>query len=295
MNRAYLDALDTVRLPGGVSARGVGRRRLTRGPTARRVSGAGRPARHQADSFPPRVEREGTSTLWRRTTWQRYCRTLHPRRWFTGLWLNPDFREAVGLAHDRALRRADHVPRAAAHRGAGAERLALRGRRAHRARGPALPALRPLRGRPRRPHAQAAGDHRRATWGAGSRCSRSRSARGSACSAWRCSTWWASSSGLLTVIGWPAYQVFMTERVGRENLVEANAKIGVCRLGGAARRPRHRGRADPVAHGADRDPGRRVLVLPLGVDAARHPADGDRRAEGGARARCATRSARASP
>lgn len=29
------------------------------------------------------------------------------------------------------------------------------------------------------------------------------------------------------VIGWPAYQVFMTERVGRENLVEANAKIGV--------------------------------------------------------------------
>ncbi|HUP30521.1 MAG TPA: MFS transporter [Usitatibacter sp.] len=33
--------------------------------------------------------------------------------------------------------------------------------------------------------------------------------------------------GMLTVIGWPAYQVFMTERVGRENLVEANAKIGV--------------------------------------------------------------------
>jgi MFS family permease len=33
--------------------------------------------------------------------------------------------------------------------------------------------------------------------------------------------------GLLTVVGWPAYQVFMTERVGRENLVEANAKIGV--------------------------------------------------------------------
>jgi MFS family permease len=33
--------------------------------------------------------------------------------------------------------------------------------------------------------------------------------------------------GLLSVIGWPAYQVFMTERVGRENLVEANAKIGV--------------------------------------------------------------------
>jgi MFS family permease len=33
--------------------------------------------------------------------------------------------------------------------------------------------------------------------------------------------------GLFTVIGWPAYQVFMTERVGRENLVEANAKIGI--------------------------------------------------------------------
>ena len=33
--------------------------------------------------------------------------------------------------------------------------------------------------------------------------------------------------GLFTVIGWPAYQVFMTERVGREHLVEANAKIGI--------------------------------------------------------------------
>jgi MFS family permease len=33
--------------------------------------------------------------------------------------------------------------------------------------------------------------------------------------------------GLFTVIGWPAYQVFVTERVGRENLVEANAKIGL--------------------------------------------------------------------
>ena len=33
--------------------------------------------------------------------------------------------------------------------------------------------------------------------------------------------------GTGTVIGWPAYQVFMTERVGRHNLVEANAKIGV--------------------------------------------------------------------
>ena len=33
--------------------------------------------------------------------------------------------------------------------------------------------------------------------------------------------------GAMSVIGWPAYQVFMTERVGRENLVEANAKIGV--------------------------------------------------------------------
>ncbi|TAK51736.1 MAG: MFS transporter [Betaproteobacteria bacterium] len=33
--------------------------------------------------------------------------------------------------------------------------------------------------------------------------------------------------GTGTVIGWPAYQVFMTERVGRDNLVEANAKIGI--------------------------------------------------------------------
>jgi len=29
------------------------------------------------------------------------------------------------------------------------------------------------------------------------------------------------------VLGWPAYQVFMTERVGRGNLVEANAKMAV--------------------------------------------------------------------
>jgi MFS family permease len=34
-------------------------------------------------------------------------------------------------------------------------------------------------------------------------------------------------AGLGGVIGWPAYQVFMTERVGRPNLVEANAKIGI--------------------------------------------------------------------
>ncbi len=33
--------------------------------------------------------------------------------------------------------------------------------------------------------------------------------------------------GTFSVIGWPAYQVFMTERVGRERLVEANAKIGI--------------------------------------------------------------------
>ena len=33
--------------------------------------------------------------------------------------------------------------------------------------------------------------------------------------------------GLGSIIGWPAYQVFMTERVGRQNLVEANSKIGI--------------------------------------------------------------------
>ena len=33
--------------------------------------------------------------------------------------------------------------------------------------------------------------------------------------------------GTGSVIGWPAYQVFMTERVGRERLAEANAKIGI--------------------------------------------------------------------
>jgi MFS family permease len=33
--------------------------------------------------------------------------------------------------------------------------------------------------------------------------------------------------GTGSVLGWPAYQVFMTERVGRERLGEANAKIGI--------------------------------------------------------------------
>ena len=33
--------------------------------------------------------------------------------------------------------------------------------------------------------------------------------------------------GTGSVMGWPAYQVFMTERVGRERLAEANAKIGI--------------------------------------------------------------------
>jgi MFS family permease len=33
--------------------------------------------------------------------------------------------------------------------------------------------------------------------------------------------------GTGSIIGWPAYQVFMTERVGRSNLVVANAKIGI--------------------------------------------------------------------
>ena len=33
--------------------------------------------------------------------------------------------------------------------------------------------------------------------------------------------------GIGGVLGWPAYQVFMTERIGRGNLVEANAKMAV--------------------------------------------------------------------
>src|SRR5437868_2539859 len=33
--------------------------------------------------------------------------------------------------------------------------------------------------------------------------------------------------GTGAVVGWPAYQVFMTERVGRGRLAEANAKIGI--------------------------------------------------------------------
>ena len=49
----------------------------------------------------------------------------------------------------------------------------------------------------------------------------------------------------------------------------------------AAHRAGPRGCADPVAHGAVRDPAGRVLLRVLGVDAARHPAGRDRRAEDG--------------
>jgi len=58
-------------------------------------------------------------------------------------------------------------------------------------------------------------------------CSRCRFARGSTCSPWACSMRSGSWSDSEPFCGWPAYQVFMTERVGRSNLVEANAKIGV--------------------------------------------------------------------
>src|SRR6266571_4476779 len=52
------------------------------------------------------------------------------------------------------------------------------------------------------------------------------------------------------------------------------------RFGGPARRARPRRSAHPVAHGALRDPPRRVLLLLLGVDAARHSGARERRAEG---------------
>ena len=213
---------------------------------------------------------------------------LHPSRWFTGLWLKLRLPQALGIAHDRPLRRPGHVPRAAAHGGADAERLALRGGRAHGPRSPSLSALRALRRRAGGPRAQAPGDHRVRRGPRRSRSPRSRRARGWACSRWRCSTCVGFLIGLLTVIGWPAYQVFMTERVGRENLVEANAKIGLADSAAQLMGPGLAGAliqwlTAPFAIALRRD-----LLLLFRVDAARHSAGRHRRAQGRARARCAS-------
>ena len=152
---------------------------------------------------------------------------LHPRRWFTGLWLNPDFRKLWGsltIVHFGGQITFLALPLTAA--------LVLNASPLEVGVLTALEALPyPLFG-----------------LFAGVLVDRMRKlpmiifcdvGRGLALLAIPVSAWTGVLSmgvlyvvgfivGLLTVTGWPAYQVFMTERVGRENLVEANAKIGVC-------------------------------------------------------------------
>jgi MFS family permease len=152
---------------------------------------------------------------------------LHPRRWFTGLWLNPDFRKLWGsltIVHFGGQITFLALPLTAA--------IALNASPFEVGVLTALEALPyPLFG-----------------LFAGVLVDRTRKlpliiacdvGRGLALLAIPVSAWFGALSmgllyvsgflvGTLSVIGWPAYQVFMTERVGRENLVEANAKIGVC-------------------------------------------------------------------
>ena len=153
-------------------------------------------------------------------------RTLHPRRWFTGLWLSPDFRKLWGsltVVHFGGQITFLALPLTAA--------LVLNASPFEVGVLTALEALPfPLFGlfagvmvdRMRKLPVIIAADV----------------GRGLALLAIPLCAWAGVLNmmilyvagflvGLLTVIGWPAYQVFMTERVGRENLVEANAKIGV--------------------------------------------------------------------
>ena len=151
---------------------------------------------------------------------------LHPRRWFTGLWLSPDFRKLWGsltIVHFGGQITFLALPLTAA--------IVLNASPFEVGVLTALEALPyPLFGlfagvlvdRMRKLPVIIASDV----------------GRGLALLTIPICAWWGVLTmeilyvagfllGLLTVIGWPAYQVFMTERVGRENLVEANAKIGV--------------------------------------------------------------------
>jgi MFS family permease len=152
--------------------------------------------------------------------------TLHPRRWFTGLWRNPDFRKLWGsltIVHFGGQVTFLALPLTAA--------LMLNASPFEVGVLTALEALPyPLLGlfagvivdRTRKLPVIIAADI----------------GRGLALLAVPICAWFGVLSmailyivgfmiGALTVIGWPAYQVFMTERVGRDNLVEANAKIGI--------------------------------------------------------------------
>jgi MFS family permease len=152
--------------------------------------------------------------------------SLHPRRWFTGLWLNPDFRKLWGsltITHFGGQITFLALPLTAA--------LMLNASPFEVGVLTALEALPyPLLGlfagvivdRTRKLPMIIAADI----------------GRGLALLAVPICAWFGVLSmavlyvvgfliGALTVIGWPAYQVFMTERVGRDKLVEANAKIGI--------------------------------------------------------------------
>ena len=152
--------------------------------------------------------------------------SLHPRRWFTGLWRNPDFRKLWGsltIVHFGGQITFLALPLTAA--------LMLNASPFEVGVLTALEALPyPLLGlfagvivdRTRKLPVIIAADI----------------GRGLALLAVPICAWFGVLSmailyvvgfmiGALTVIGWPAYQVFMTERVGRDNLVEANAKIGI--------------------------------------------------------------------
>jgi MFS family permease len=168
----------------------------------------------------------GDVAHWENNKMATLLRTLHPSRWFTGLWLNRDFRKlwiSLTMVHFGGQITFLALPLTAA--------LMLNATAFEVGVLTALEALPyPLFG-----------------LFAGVLVDRARKlpviiacdvGRGLALLAVPACAWFGVLSmtvlyvvgflvGMLSVIGWPAYQVFMTERVGRENLVEANAKIGV--------------------------------------------------------------------
>ncbi len=190
----------------------------------------------------------------------------------------PRLREALGLAHHHPLRRAGDLPRAAAHGGADAERHPVRGGHPHGAGGAALPAFRALRGRPRGPGPEAAGDHlgRPGTRPGARGRARVRLVR-RALHAGALRRGLPRGPGLRHRVARLPGVHDRTRRAGEPRRGQREDRhLG---LGRPARGPRARGRAHPVAHGALRDPAGRRVVLRLRLDAARHPAGGHGRPE----------------
>ena len=125
---------------------------------------------------------EGTGSSCRR--YKRNTRAL-----FHGPLAQSGVREAVDVADDHVVRRADHEPRAAAHGRGAAARDAVADGRAGRARDAAVRAREPARRRADRSRAQAADRHRRRHRARRSRCSRFPSPRTSArCRSRSCSS-----------------------------------------------------------------------------------------------------------